>query len=454
MPEKLEWYMENGDKIENISPDIFLPEEYKIEETKPELYNLEEEFVKTKKNKDILPFIFFIFFVIVLIFLSFLLIYYIQNKNKKMSIDIQDFQDLNLLDILNTVKGYEKDLLNLKDEVVELEKLRDMLIKDIKDDLTKKINALKHKKISQKDKNQKIEELRNQERERIKSVNEEYNTKIKEKKEKIDQISSKLKSFEASTLRNIKESALIEENLDPTDIEIKKVAEKYEKKLRDETDFYKSKLDRTENYYKNLIDTLILKYNPVITDAKIKELIEGDIDTNAIFNFKLNEQNFKSNSLLELRKMQEEIGILQKELGDIPYENSVPFLIKKINELEKKIVNIYEDIVYNLLIEKSNLEKENASIIKQSNSYYSAFLYLVGKDPDYGYIIDPSNINDIVFIKNENKTVNSGDKKYIIRENKQIGTIEFYSFNDNLKAKVISINEGEKILPFDKINLK
>lgn len=456
MSREMEWYMENGNKIDKISPDIFLPDEYKIDDVRPELYNLEDEFSKTKKNRDIIPFLILFFFVAVLISLSFLLIYYLQNKNKKMSVDIEDFQDLNLLEILNTVKGYEKDLLALKDEVTELEKLRDLLIKDIKDDITKKINFIKHKKISQKDKNEKTKELKDEERERIKKVNEEYNSQIAAKKEKIEEISTKLKSFEESTLRSIKESNIVlDENSDAEDIQIKKISEKYERKLREETDFYKKKLERTESYYKNLTDTLILKYNPVITEPKIKELIEVTTDENFGFNFKIKEDDPYLNSfLIDMRKMQNDLLLLEKEFEDIPYENSVPLLIKKISYLQKKIMNIYEEIAYNLLIQKYNLEKENEENIKKSKGYYNAFLYLVNKDPNYGYIIDPSNHNDVLFIKNESKTINPNDTKTIVRDGSEIGKIQFFVDNNNLKAKIINVKENQKIMPFDRIDLR
>jgi len=454
----MEWYMDNGNKIEKISPDIFLPDEYKLEETKPELYNLEEEFIKTRKNRDILPFLFFFFFIGVISFLSFFLIYYIQNKNKKMSIDIEDFQDLNLLEILNTVKGYEKDLIDLKDEVAELEKTRDLLLKDVKEDITKKINFLKHKKMSQTDKNKRIAELREEEKARLKKINEEYNDKIAIKKQKVDEISLKLKSFEESTLRSIKEIDIAtDENSDIHDLEIKKISEKYEKRLREETDYYKNKLERTENYYKNLTETLILKYNPIIDDPQIKKLIESDIDENLKIEFKIgvNDIIISDKKIIEdLRKNQDNLVLLEKQFEEIPYENSIPLLLKKIFYLEKKIINIYEEIVYILLTQKQNLEKENESNLKEIERYHNAFIYLVNKNPEYGYIIDSSNPNDVIFIKNENKIINSGDKKAILRDGTEIGTIEFYMDNNNLKAKIIYIKEKQNILPFDIIELK
>lgn len=94
---------------ELTSKDIFLQNSL-AEQEKPEIYSLEEEFAKTKKNWDFKPHLVFFSFVIILLLTTVATANYLETKSKQVNIDITDFEDLRLKETLIAAKEKELEL--------------------------------------------------------------------------------------------------------------------------------------------------------------------------------------------------------------------------------------------------------------------------------------------------------------------------------------------------------
>ena len=103
--------MEHRDKITNelSSKELFL-QNGQIEYEKPNIYSLEAEFAKTKKNQDFKPYFIFFGFIILLIGATVVTSNYLEVKSKQVNIDITDFEDLRLKETLSAAKEKEQAL--------------------------------------------------------------------------------------------------------------------------------------------------------------------------------------------------------------------------------------------------------------------------------------------------------------------------------------------------------
>ena len=96
---------------------------------KPAIYSLEVEFAKTKKNRDLKPYLIVCVFIFLLIVAAVGTGRYLDYKSKQIDINISDFEDIQLKETLNSVLEKEKEL---DRKTAELEKLRSSVRKEQK----------------------------------------------------------------------------------------------------------------------------------------------------------------------------------------------------------------------------------------------------------------------------------------------------------------------------------
>ncbi|HBE76167.1 MAG TPA: hypothetical protein DDW65_00030 [Firmicutes bacterium] len=103
--------MEPGNKIMNdiSSKDYFLQNSL-AEYEQPNIYSLEEEFAKAKKNRDIKPYLIFFGFILLLIVATIFTGYYLEEKSRQIKVDISEFEDLRLKETLDLAKAKEAEL--------------------------------------------------------------------------------------------------------------------------------------------------------------------------------------------------------------------------------------------------------------------------------------------------------------------------------------------------------
>jgi myosin heavy subunit len=103
--------MEHRNEIINepTSKEIFLQNNL-VEYENPHIYSLEAEFAKTKKNRDLKPYLIFFGFILLLILSTGATVKYLDTKSKQINIEISDFEDLRLKETLSAAKEKEHEL--------------------------------------------------------------------------------------------------------------------------------------------------------------------------------------------------------------------------------------------------------------------------------------------------------------------------------------------------------
>ncbi|OHD06669.1 MAG: hypothetical protein A2086_05950 [Spirochaetes bacterium GWD1_27_9] len=497
--------MDNDKQIEKKQSltSLFLRENITdIEGVKPELYNLEDEFAKTKKNKNILIKLIIIAFVASSILLAFSFAKIIENRSQKKGINIAVFEDTNLKDLLNIAKKNENDLTNAKKELSDLEvELRQKIV-EIKSDTAKQLEIVSTEKVSDEEKAEKINQIKRVENSRIYSVSYTYKEKIDRKKKEIEEFQNKVDEYDKRQMNLAKKNEEILNNQQQLfDIEINKTKDYYENKIGGMIKNYNNQINSLKshhskvvgilnNNYKKEIEDLVLKYNPLFTEEYLLDLIKFDLSEDLVnilnlnyYDDLLNNENlFSEKEFNNLRKQIDSRDVLMKRMYQIPYSNSVPDTLYKIGYFDRKIVESYERLWVKM---KDNIKQKNATIasqqetIKQNNetildyqeklknsenlvkekentiaSYLKSFDTLINSKGDGGIILDATDQKNINFYLLSSFKPNNFETFNVYRDNVNIGKIMFKIEKNSLKAEVVSVQRNKEILPFDRIVLK
>lgn len=405
--------MGNEDKIKDtrLSKLKFLPQEFPHDESKALIYSLEDEFARTKKNRNILLYFIVIGFVSFLVFGTYLLTSQIAKEQKKTDIKITEFEDLKLKELLDTAKKTEKKLEKASGE-----------LKTIYDKMNKALENTKIKRYK-------------------KGIRKKFAKLIQAKKEEITSIEKERENY---------------------DLKLRDSVRKAEEMVNNYQTLVRLKMKAQKKYYRRQIWKTFLRYNPNYTSTPLKNIIrKRPIAEGAYTNSRYAEGGYAGyKKVLNQEKIitEDGYGKLQKTINNqnqllsrmkkIPYRNSVRPTIRHLESNSQFMVKEYELMLSNFI---HVVNKKNKLI----NNYKIAFNYLSQTKPESGYIIDPSNSESISVHINKLRKIKAGDIGLVFRKDDEfIAKIEFYFEGGTVRAKVLDLKKDKKIKPFDNILIK
>lgn len=437
---------------------FFLSEELLSKSQKPEVYSLADEYAKSKKNKNFLVY-FLIFLYIATIGVGVFFIGKLEeNRSKRIEVNIAEFRQFNLIELLMEQKENEEKLAKLQQE------LEDLRISS-QEELKKLSPHSQQKELAAAN-------------ERIKKLEEAYSQEIKARQ---DAIASLQKTIAAEKQKILANSQTNKVNLDNTnknpnisystlpdqiqDAAIEKVKAEYEArierlkaehqantdKLKEE---HQKELDELRKNNETLIETLTLRYNPVYSRGEMASIINSKLGNtgkgtlNKYSKILADENILSEREFNTLRSKIRGQGIIIDNLSAIPFTNSVPPALNRLNRLTDSIITDYESLWTRLA---QRLREKNDFI----NGYHFALSYLSTTRGENGYVIDARDSNRLIVFINHSYLVKKGDVGFIYKnEDSAIAKIEFIPERDRMTARVVSMLRADKIEPFDKILVK
>ena len=349
--------MDNDNKIGDVSNKVqlFLSESPLFSEIeKPEMYDLEKEYSKTKKNKSLKNIIILAVTVVVVVGISFGITAYIDHKYSNIEVDIEVFDDLNLKNLLNIVGQIQSELNSAKDDKrrLELDMASEISRIDLKLEAEKDLISKKRIPSSLK-RNQTEEAEKTAEVERQK-VRASYGKKIASLKITIADLEDELANYESSNLeRAWEQQNIIDSERQLYEMEKKAQKKEYEAALEELRRKLAAQQKQAVIDQKRAVELAILEYqqrievlDPVITDENIiaaahfvpeseakEDVLENPENTNDTANdtslfssFSSDEKNeeplFGDDSESIAQKMKD-IQTISDYVDSIPYENDL-----------------------------------------------------------------------------------------------------------------------------------
>ncbi len=366
---------EGEPKDEGVS--VFLPEVIHDPEGKVREYSLSEEFAKTGKNRSLGLYAAVIGFIAFLAAGAVLVTLYIQGRFDKEPININTFEDIRLIDVLDKAKRLEGDLNRARVELNDLE-------------LAKRDAILAAKSPEAK-----------------RQVEARYRERIAQKRRVVAEKQRELDSHDARLQESIKKAEAIVSN--------------YQR-------LHKIEMDRQRDYYADRIASIILKYNPRFTSKELKRILSEKAEP-------LGGAGYESRS--EMRKIINDLSLLEKRMLEIPYINSVGPAVERIDYLSKRLIRDYE---------------RKTSQLSHLNQ---AFDHLLKTDPESGYVLDARDTGNIAIYMKTLPGPREGDISFVFRQDDEyIGRIRLFKTAEGLKGQVLELEPGKKIQPFDRILIK
>jgi uncharacterized phage infection (PIP) family protein YhgE len=203
--------MEPRNKInkELSSKEYFLQNNL-VEYEQPNIYSLEEEFAKAKKNRDVKPYLIFFGFILLLIIATIVVTNYLEDKSKKINIDIEEFEDSRFKETLNTAKEKDrqldrtteeldnkaKELANKTGEIKKMQSSFNNELQKVKEELQQQTDIENTDKKS-------IQRLERKSQQQLDKIKKNYETLINNKQLEIAGLQEQVKSCE-NKIRELK----------------------------------------------------------------------------------------------------------------------------------------------------------------------------------------------------------------------------------------------------------
>ncbi len=421
----------------------FLPEEIANIDGGAEVYSLEDEFEKTRKNKNWMVVLIVFIFVAVIVALTVFVTWYSREKDKKIDVSIEDFEDLRLKEALNSARLMENNLQIRRNNLhVVLIEMKNKIL-EVNNRYLARENAVLDRNLGAASTREKIAELRKAETAEVEAIKLQYNSRIEQEKRIINEIEREKIAMERELARESKRIGRVGDD-----------DRVYAVKMKNLSDSHTTGVSALNDYYDRYTKYVVLKYNPLITSGEIKASM--DKYSNGSQEKKLREYDeiFSRENIWsrkgydDLRGMIGEQDMLLQRMQGANYQNSVPPLLMSIENLASLIVNDYENLWFGLVVK---IKSKNSEI----EDYRAALDAVLKEKPESGYIISAANPAKISIHINRLITVREGDTGQVFRsDDKYIGKIEFYRTPEGMRAKVISLAGNNKMRPFDRILIK
>ncbi|RPJ07074.1 MAG: hypothetical protein EHM28_08425 [Spirochaetaceae bacterium] len=272
--------MDNGNKVRDIfieSKKHFLQDDFNALRKPIKLYDLDEEFIKTKKNKN--RFILIVMTILVAVFSSLALVvtYFIQESTKKVSVKIDAFTDLRLKDILDRAKQLDYDYSKAQQEYSDIQKERDGTIFQLKKDAGQKILLVGSTRISDTEKQSRIGQINNLLQAQIAGVQVRYKKLLDGKQQELNNTTKQMDQEDAAKLQLARmNEAILDNQKKLFELQLNDRVTYYEDRMRALDLKHETEMKDAEKYYNELIT--ILRDNPAI---QLEIAIDSLLDRNA-----------------------------------------------------------------------------------------------------------------------------------------------------------------------------
>jgi hypothetical protein len=422
---------------------LFLPEEIHDQEGVAKVYVLEEEYARTKKNKNYKLYLFILLFIGVVLGGVLLFKLYRDWRDRIINVDITEFEDLRLREIIDSARkrGSNIDVLRIEMEMLEVDMLGEIL--KVRKDVYAREAALLSRGLSEDEIDRQVSALRSDEEARIKKVRTSYRAQIRRKK-------SEIRALEEARAKEEKELAAKGAETKITNAD--RLYGLQMKRLKDKQD---TGIEALKRYYDGYVDYVTLRYNPVLDAQPVSGIIGAKNEASLVrggplreYNPLLGECGFSGDDFGVLRKRISDEIIVLKRLMRVPYRNSIPPALKALDGLSGSIVRDYENLWANLA---QTLQARNQLLKK----YDYLFDFVLNAKKENGLVLDPRDTGAILVRMNRALKIEEGQAASVYNGDRYVGKVRLYRDpQGNFRAKVVSLaGKNAVIQPTNRVML-
>ncbi|HOE07464.1 MAG TPA: hypothetical protein PLV89_01190 [Treponemataceae bacterium] len=363
--------MDHDNKVKIQKPEVklFLPENlYPITKSSPQIYDLEDEYAKTRKNKS--------FFIPLLMaglclfvgLLTFGVTKYIDYKNKQITVGIDVFDDLNLMKLLDMVSRTEDSLKAARSEKSRLEIYRDTALSDLEAKRDADIYALESMPIRASDKSARTETILSEFEANKNALVSEYSIQIAAVDQQIADISKQLESLDSTRVQQAQEQqAAIDSQRQMFELEKKQIIENYEKIIVDIQQKQSEQQKAIIASQLSNLDTLsgdfrefLLYLDPVIEDERGQSILDeaASYEQEEVFSAAVYQDASAGEDINELLSQVEDayssLDYITNIVLSVPQQNTIPLYVSAMKRIAYLIGLNLSNAAYHAMAELQN----------------------------------------------------------------------------------------------------
>jgi hypothetical protein len=405
---------------------------------KPNLYSLEAEFAKTKKQKNILFYTGFLFFIIALVVLTFVITESYQRRSSEIKIDVSDFRDLHLADVLQHFRKDETSLRRLRREISDLRNTQRTERQKIFARFASEREILALKYMSAEEREEAAALLDTEERTALAAIDARFVREIGQREREIGEIQKRLAVFtqeygdEAAGADIAAESAL-----QVRELESRRLDENWQRRVEDEQSRYARAQEENRVLLQRMTDSLILRYNPIFREQNLVALFPPE-DVHAIpalpqfssfSSFLTREVTTANAAFSEVQRNAQEGRMLLTRIYETGYTNSIAPALLALAIRENALIAGYERLW-------RDIERRFAFRNSQKQALMHTLDLLIQNNKVQGYIVDTGDPGRMLAVISSRLNLAEWKGANIIRsrDNRRIGNVTFEQTPDGLFA--------------------
>jgi myosin heavy subunit len=429
----MERHMEHNHKMKReLSGKEFFLKNSLAEYEKPNIYSLEAEFAKTKKNRNFGPYLVFLGFILLLGLSTMAIAEYLEVKSKQISIDISDFEDLRLKEALSAAVETENQL-NRKNE--ELNTMRTSYSSEIR----KLKQEIQQKSKNPQDLNNKTQQKNLQaQQKKLTELEKQYQKQITQKQAEIARLEKETKN---KTGKDADYHRFYQ-------TELKRQKELYENKIQE-----LKKSRGQENQTSKQRERELLKeleaYQDVFGDQELLDMSSPTVsggDTLALNAYRKELEQERVLDRASFKTMRSEITQLSqmmKKLRAMPSSHPATPVFKQTNALVNSIINDYERLWSSLT---DRISSKNGLL----GSYQAALTVYLKDIHASGCVIDPDTRNKMTVFCRKGWEVNEETIVELYRgKDEYIGKIKLIPGSVATWAQVVELAKNKNVKLMD-----
>ncbi len=369
---------EKGDVLLFLQEEIMPLRKKKVVTT----YDLEKEYAKTRKNKNLSVWIVLLLTVVGVVLATWAIISGFSVNSRNIEVSLDAFEDLNLRNLFDALSKTQDLYEKATKTKAELQAAFDQKMTQAKRSLDLDLDYIRKLKLAKKDRTTRETRVRNTYAKTVKAIHDEFDEKLKAADIELKQYEDQLKSFDSE---NVEKAQEWEKQMDSErqvhEIEKGKLTEEYETKIMDlktqmseaQDRNYKEKRDAINDLTKHY-EGIVAQLDPVIKDAKVNSAVQK---ASSLISYDYFDPNLINQSvtysddeyLQELRSLQkkyDEYIVLNNFASAIPYSNGMDSIVLSEKQLAYDMVSSVAQVGANRI---SSVKTENARLSNQVEKY-------------------------------------------------------------------------------------
>lgn len=372
-------------------------------------YDLENEYAKTRKNKDTSIWLTLGLTVAAVVLLTWGIVTKMSATNRDIEVSLNAFEDLNLRNLFDALSKTQDLYEKASKNKAELQAALDGRIAQAKRTRDADITYIKKLNLPKKNRTEREEKVLQTYRNTVKAAHEEYDEKISAADIELKQYEEQLKSFDSE---NVEKAQQWEKQMDSErqvhEIEKKRIKEEYEEQIAQLKESMKNDQERSyqekrtavndvTNYYEGRLS----KLDPAIKDANAKSIIQSysevsgvDVfDADAIIGSATNVDEEFAQEIYSLKEKYDNYVTLSNVNSSVPYANGMTGVVNS----EKKIAYDMSYSVASKAVSKiSEYKTENARLQNEVEGYKSEVAGVKNALGNTGILLDAYAVNSKV----------------------------------------------------------